>query len=83
MIPIANRVIEYATKEGVIAILKKYATKLAVKSTAKYVPFVGQAIAASAAFAMTMGAGMSYLNDVHTLAEGILNKELNKNKAGV
>lgn len=83
LVPIANRVIEYATKEGVILILKKYATKVAVKSTAKYVPFVGQAIAASAAFAMTMGAGMSYLNDVHSLAEGILEKELNKNKAGV
>lgn len=83
LVPIANRVIEYATKEGIMIILKKYATRLAVKSTAKYVPFVGQAIAASASFGMTLAAGLAYLDDVHMLAEEILNKELMKEAARV
>ncbi len=80
LLPIANRVIEYATKEGAIIILKRYATNVAVKNTAKFVPFVGQAIAATAAYAMTVAAGLSYLDDVHMLAEEIINTELAKEK---
>lgn len=83
LIPIANRVIEYATKEGIIIILKRNATKIVVKNAAKYVPFVGTAIAASTGFAITLSSGISYLDDIHTLADEIIKEELFKEKARV
>lgn len=76
LMPIAKKVIDYATKEGLALLLKRFATKTAVKSTVKYVPIVGQVIAASTSFAITYSAGSYYLEDCHKLAVEILKKEL-------
>lgn len=57
-------------------LLKKYAGRVAVKSFSKWIPFVGQLIAASIGFAITMAAGNDYLNDCHQIAEHILEEEL-------
>lgn len=76
LLPLAKKVIEYATKEGVIILLKNLATREIVKNVAKYIPLVGQVIAASAGFALTRVAGSHYLDDCHELASYILEKEL-------
>lgn len=78
--PLANNVIKYATKEGILFLLKKYVGRQTLKQVSKYVPFVGQAIAATAGFGITMAAGISYLNDCHEIAEKILENELAKGK---
>lgn len=77
VVPLANRVVEFAAKQGLIALLKTFAGKQVAKSALKYVPIVGQAIAASLGFAITYGAGTSYLNDCHALAKEILDRKLN------
>lgn len=76
-LPIANRILNFATKEGILLLLKKFSTSIATKQVTKYIPFVGQAIAASVGFAITLQVGKSYLNDCHELAEKILENELN------
>ncbi|WP_158211525.1 GTPase [Alkalihalobacterium alkalinitrilicum] len=76
LLPVAKKVIEYASKGGVIVLLKSLSTKLAIKNTAKYIPIVGQVVAASAGFGLTHLAGSRYLNDCLELATHIMEKEL-------
>lgn len=73
---LANNVIGYAVKEGIMLLLKRFAGQEAIKSVAKYIPFVGQAIAAGLGYAITSNVGNSYLTDCHELAEQILNNNL-------
>ncbi len=76
--PIVNRIIKYGTKEGIPILLKKYAGKQITKSVTKYVIIVGPLIAATIGFAITRTAGISYLEDCHSLAKAILENELSK-----
>lgn len=76
LLPVAKKVLDYATKEGLSLLLKRFATKTALKNSSKYVPIVGQVIAASAGYAMTYKAGIHYLDDCHELATEVLKKEL-------
>ncbi|QTA81289.1 Interferon-inducible GTPase domain-containing protein [Desulfonema limicola] len=74
--PLINNVIKYATTEGIEILIKRFAAREIVKSISKYIPFVGQAIAASIGYAIIRSAGMSYLEDCHELAKRILEEEL-------
>lgn len=76
-VPIANKVIKYATEEGLKILLKRFATQIGTKQVTKYIPFVGQIIASTIAFKITSAAGNSYLEDCHLLAEQILHENLN------
>lgn len=78
LVPLANNVLKYATTEGIEILIKRYAAREISKTVLKYVPFVGQAIAASLGYAIIRTAGISYLNDCHELARQILEKELDK-----
>ena len=73
---LANNVAQYAAKEGILMLLKSFAGRQAVKTFAKYIPFIGQAIAAGLGYAITSNVGNSYLSDCHELAEEILNNKL-------
>jgi GTP-binding protein EngB required for normal cell division/uncharacterized protein (DUF697 family) len=73
---LANNVVQYAVKEGIMILLKSFAGRQVVKSVAKYIPFVGQAIAAGIGYAITSNVGNSYLDDCHKLAEEILSNKL-------
>lgn len=73
---LASNTIQYATKEGILFLLKNYLGRQAVKSFSKYIPFVGQAIAASIGYAITYSAGNAYLENCHKLAEEILENNL-------
>lgn len=75
-IPLANRVLEYATKEGILMLLKQFLGRQALKTASKYVPFVGTAIAAGLGYAITTAAGTSYLEDCHALAKKLLEQQL-------
>ena len=73
---LANNVVMYAAKEGVFILLKNYLGRQALKTLSKYIPFVGQAIAAGLGFAITSNVGISYLDDCHRLAQSILENKL-------
>lgn len=73
---LANNIIQYAAREGILILLKSVAGKQLVKSFAKYIPFIGQAIAASLGYKITSNVGNDYLNDCHAIAEEILINKL-------
>lgn len=73
---LANNVVEYAAKEGLLMLLKACFGKQTIKMLSKYIPFVGQAVAAGLGYAITSNAGTSYLNDCHQLAEEALRNNL-------
>lgn len=76
VVNLTNQVIKYSLSDGVMLLLKRYATTEVTKTITKYIPFVGQAIAATAGFWLTKTVGMSYLEDCHKLAEELLREEL-------
>jgi len=78
----ASNIIKYATKEGLILLLKRFASRQVIKSVTKYVPFVGQAIAASVGFGMTKWAGDTYLDDCHEVASAIFDARLKRQNVG-
>lgn len=73
---LANNVVQYAAKEGLLLLLKSYAGREVLKSVSKYIPFVGQAIAAGLGYAITASVGSRYLNDCHELATQLLDQNL-------
>ena len=73
---VANNVLSYATKEGSLLLLKRYAGREVARNVTRYVPFVGQLIASGIGYAITSSAGFSYLNDCHQLAESALESQL-------
>lgn len=78
LLPMANKVLKQATQEGVLLLLKRFATQGTIKEFGKYIPLVGQVIAASLGFSLTKKAGNCYLDDCHELAEKILSDNLEK-----
>jgi small GTP-binding protein len=77
----AKNVLEFATREGIVMLMKRYVSKVGAKTISKYIPFVGQAIAASLGFAVTYQAGKSYLSDCINIAELVLERELARQAA--
>jgi small GTP-binding protein len=75
---VANNVIRYAAKDGILLLLKQFLGRQALKSVVKYAPLIGQAIAATAGFTITYAVGNSYLDDCYTLAQKILRDELER-----
>ncbi|RMD82581.1 MAG: hypothetical protein D6815_08875 [Candidatus Dadabacteria bacterium] len=76
LVQVANRIIRWGTKDGLLALLKRYAARQTAERAAKYIPLVGQAIAGMLGFAIAQRAGMDYLDQCHSLAEAILNEAL-------
>lgn len=68
----AGNILVALTTDGVLALLKRYAASESAKTVAKYVPFIGQAIACGLGYAITKSVANSYLNDCHQLAKAIL-----------
>jgi hypothetical protein len=58
-------------------LLEKQAGKVAAQQLSKYIPFIGQAISATAGFGITYLAGNKYLDDCYDMAEVMLQEDLN------
>lgn len=67
-VPFVKKVFDFATKEGVMLLLKIFGKRYLGKSAAKYVPFVGQGIAAAAAYSMMRWFARKYIEDCYALA---------------
>lgn len=69
----AEEVFKYVTKEGILKFLTKYGAKVVGKKTAvKYIPIIGQAIAAVSGFKLTKAMGMQYSDNCYNLCRAIL-----------
>jgi len=74
--PLINKIVTYSAREGIMVLLKKFAGRETIKQVSKYIPFVGQAIAASIGYGITLHAGNSFVDYCHLLSEKILDSEL-------
>lgn len=70
-LPLLKKVFDYATKEGLTILIKSMGKKYLGKSVAKYVPIIGQGVAAAASYGMFKYIGNSYVNDCYELATKI------------
>lgn len=59
---------KYLGKEAIMIILKRFVASTATKSASKWIPLVGQAIAAGIGFKMTSSLGNEMVNDAEALA---------------
>lgn len=59
---------KYLGKEAIMIILKRFVAATATKSVSKWIPFVGQAIAAGIGFKMTSSLGNDMVNEAETIA---------------
>lgn len=80
ILPVANKVFNYVTKEGVSLLIKEVAGKYVGKEFTKYIPIVGQAAAATAGFAMILNLGKSYVEDCYNIARAIMEKMIENEK---
>ena len=71
LLPLVKKVFDYATKEGVAILLKSMGKKYLGKNAAKYVPIIGQGIAAAAGYALMMYFGKSYIEDCYRLSQNM------------
>lgn len=76
---LANEVLAYLTKEGILLIIGQVAGRYAKKQIIKYIPIFGQAMAAAAGFAMTKSLGESYINNCYEAAKEIMEYETKSN----
>jgi predicted GTPase len=69
---IANKVMQYTTryggKEAIMLLLKRLSATVATKTASKWIPFVGQVIAAGIGFKMTSWIGNDMINDAEEIA---------------
>ena len=68
LVPLVKKVFDFATKEGVMIVLKSFGKRYLGKTTAKYVPFIGQGIAAAAGYGMMRWFARQYIEDCYELA---------------
>lgn len=77
---LADKVLAYLTKEGIMLLLKHVAGQYAKKQWLKYIPYVGQVLAARVGFAMTKNLGEYYIDNCYELAKEILEYEIRHNE---
>jgi hypothetical protein len=61
-VTLVNRLIAYGTREFIISIIKRQATRMTGKEIAKWVPVVGQMASAGLGFALTRWMGQDLVN---------------------
>ena len=72
---IAGRAAAMIGKDALLALLKRYAGRQAAKSAAKWIPVVGQAVAASVGFGTAKLAGDHLVGECHKIAADILSEQ--------
>ena len=65
--------VKYLGKEAIMILLKQLGKKFAVKEISKYIPFVGQAVAAMVGFQMCNSIGNDMLDDAEKIATDAFN----------
>ena len=64
---LTDKVLKYATREGLLLLLKRFASRQLEKQVSKFIPFVGQAVAASVGYGITVQVGFEFLDTCHEL----------------
>ncbi|GMV83626.1 MAG: hypothetical protein AMXMBFR7_48100 [Planctomycetota bacterium] len=68
---IAKPVVEYLAKEAIIALFKRFGTRVAAKAVSKWIPIVGQAVAAYLGWQLTRYFGGQLIDDCEKAAREV------------
>ena len=80
VLPLAKQIMVYGTEWGLMALLKNIGKRVAIGKAVKYIPLVGQAVAATLGYLIVKKAGLQYLQDCKHLASELLKSELESDK---
>lgn len=75
---VVDKLLQYATREGLLRLLRRYASQTMQRQVSKYIPFVGQTVAALVGFGVTHQVGMEFLDTCHRLAREVMQAELSQ-----
>lgn len=75
---ILKRLGRFLTTEGVMVLLKRYAVGVTSKQMVKYIPFIGQIVAAGIGYKMTHIFGEDVINETYELAKEVHNKAMHR-----
>ena len=73
-IPIAKKMIDLLSKQGVIILIKNFAGKQTAKTILKYVPLIGQVTSAGLGYIMAASAGEDYSMDCYRFSEKVMDR---------
>jgi GTP-binding protein EngB required for normal cell division len=73
---LTDKVLKYATREGLLLLARRFASRQLEKQVTKYIPFIGQAVAASVGYGITLQVGFEFLDTCHELALQVMRAEL-------
>lgn len=73
---VVDKLLQYATREGLLRLLRRYASQQLQRQFAKYIPLVGQTVAALVGYGVTLQVGFEFLETCHRLAREIMASEL-------
>ncbi len=74
MVPLVNTLVNYATTEGVVQLLKRFAAGQVASEVAKYFPGIGTILAGSISFTITLLILSFYIDDCYKIASEMLDK---------
>lgn len=73
---VVDKLLQYATREGLLRLLRRFASQQLQRQVAKYIPLVGQTVAALVGYGVTLQVGFEFLDICHRLARQIMEAEL-------
>lgn len=73
---VVDKLLQYATREGLMRLLRRFASQTMQRQVSKYIPFVGQTIAAMVGYGVTLQVGFEFLETCHKLAREVMEAEL-------
>jgi len=65
---------KYGAEQAVVQVLKAIGKREVPKTVAKYIPFIGQVLAAGAGYALTYNFGSSLVDEYHEMATALLHE---------
>jgi small GTP-binding protein len=73
---VVDKLLQYATREGLLHLLRRFASQQLQRQFAKYIPFVGQTVAALVGYGVTLQIGFEFLDTCHRLAREMMEADL-------
>lgn len=75
---VVDKLLQYATREGLVRLLRRFASQTLQRQVSKYIPLVGQTVAALVGYGVTLQVGFEFLDTCHRLAREIMQAELSQ-----
>jgi len=73
---VVDKLLQYATREGLFLLLRRFASQTLQRQVSKFIPLVGHTVAAMVGYGVTLQVGFEFLDTCHKLAREVMEAEL-------